>query len=39
MLYRLFVPLGIEVGAALEPALATPAELQQRVAALRGDAR
>ena len=39
MLYRLFVPLGIEVGGALAPALATPAELQQRVAALRGDER
>ena len=33
---RIFGPLGIQVGAALEPALATPAELQQQVAALRG---
>jgi 1-acyl-sn-glycerol-3-phosphate acyltransferase len=35
-LLRIFSPLGIEVGAALEPAAATPALLQQRVAALRG---
>ena len=33
---RIFSPLGIEVGAALEPAAATPAYLQQQVAALRG---
>jgi len=36
ILHRIFVPLGIEVGDALEPAAATPAELQQQVAALRG---
>jgi 1-acyl-sn-glycerol-3-phosphate acyltransferase len=36
MLQRLFSPLGIEVGAALEPAIATPDVLQGQVAALRG---
>jgi 1-acyl-sn-glycerol-3-phosphate acyltransferase len=36
ILHRIFLPLGIEVGAALDPGLATPALLRQRVAALRG---
>jgi hypothetical protein len=38
-LSRIFSRLNIEVGAPLEAALATPALLQQRVAALRGDWR
>ena len=33
---RIFSPLGIEVGAPVDPALATPALLQEQVAALRG---
>jgi 1-acyl-sn-glycerol-3-phosphate acyltransferase len=35
-LQKIFSRLSIEVGAPLEPALATPATLQQQVAALRG---
>jgi len=35
-LFRIFSRLGIEVGAALDPAVATPELLQQQVAALRG---
>ena len=35
-LRRIFSPLGIEVGAALDPTVATPALLQLEVAALRG---
>jgi 1-acyl-sn-glycerol-3-phosphate acyltransferase len=35
-LHRIFSKLSIEVGAALDPAAATPALLQQQVAALRG---
>jgi hypothetical protein len=36
---RLFSRLSIDVGAALDPVVATPALLQQQVAALRGDWR
>jgi len=39
VLRRIFSPLGIEVGAPLEPAAATPDVLQQQVAALRGARR
>jgi hypothetical protein len=38
-LFRIFSRLGIEVGAALDPAVATPELLQQQVAVLRGNWR
>jgi 1-acyl-sn-glycerol-3-phosphate acyltransferase len=38
-LFRIFSRLSIEVGAALDPAVATPDVLQQQVAALRGNWR
>jgi len=36
---RIFGPLGIQVGAAVDAAEATPLRLQQQVAALRGNWR
>ncbi len=38
-LFRIFSRLSIQVGAALDPKVATPALLQQQVAALRGSSR
>jgi len=39
IIQRIFGPLGIQVGAALDPAEATPMRLQEQVAALRGNWR